>query len=243
MSATWSSIAEQAFDFRRAWRKSNRPGDLRERDGSLSDVDATVLSLLVQIGEIDHVVCADDEIRTALATAFDAVPAHAPVVCSAVPGSDPLILLTPLAGLGEVAGVRQPSVVLVYGLRGFLQGPIVPATTASGLRLLGPASPALWQCGLAIAAAPDEQDAASALVDKLAQTLKGEWIDPLALLEKVQLLSARLRRLGQSDVDGQDMREDRIAQLEDEIEVLRRSALVRQRSLVAAVTDPARAVP
>ena len=82
--------------------------------------------------------------------------------------------------------------MLVYGLgAGLPLAAIQMGAPTAVLHPLALASPALWQCGLASVdgSAPSGID----LVAEIARVMRGEWIDPLALLERVQQLTAQLK--------------------------------------------------
>ena len=139
---------------------------------------------------------------------------------------------------GPEADAPGCAACLLYGLRGALTMKTSRAATRSALRLLSAASPALWRCGLAIAVAPDDEDGQT-LVTDLGLAMRGEWIDPLALYEKVQQLTAQLRIAGAVTDVAADVEGDRIARLEFEIASLKRSALLRQHTLLVEAAQRA----
>ena len=241
MTSTWSQSTERAFDLRRAWRAALRDTGGAARPGPIGDVDVLVLSLLLDLTEADLVVCPADDLRGLLVEAFRAVSSPRRVV-AAPEGGRHLSLLS----LAEVAQPQGDAAAcracVIYGLDGLLPFGVAPADRRSAFRLLSAASPALWCCGLAVGA-PDEA-AAKALVQDVGRAMRGEWIDPLALYEKVQQLSARLRQLGASvEATGPAAEDDRLARLEFEVASLKQSALLRQHALLAEAAQRASSAP
>jgi hypothetical protein len=248
LTSSWSQSTERAFDLRRAWRAVLRDtagaaphADRSACSAPIGDVDILVLSLLLDLTEADLLVCPADHLRGLLGETFRAVSSPTRVV--AAPGDGRHLSLLSLAEVAQPQGdTGTCQACVVYGLGGLLPLGAVPADRRSAFHLLSAASPALWCCGLAVAA-PDEASA-EALFHGLGRAMRGEWIDPLALYEKVQQLSARLRQLGASvESAGPTAEDDRLARLEFEVASLKQSALLRQHVLLAEAAQRASSVP
>ncbi len=242
VARTWMQMARTALDGGRVWREVVRARRIDPRDLAFTAVDFMVLSLVLDLEKVDVAVCADEQLRALLDDVcfIQGTAPHRRFLAS--PDSDPYLHLTTL----RTAGGRADGQVtqLAYGLGGgfALSDCSAEAWTAS-LRPLSCAAPALWQCGLALVVFKGEGSRAAALIDRLALSMRGEWIDPLALYERVQVMTAKLKGLGHAEEIDPEAKLDRIAELENELASLKRAALVSQHLALVDAVERARGTP
>ena len=233
MTRTWSEMAGSALEAGRLWRGLLKERRVAEADLGFRGADMIVLALLMELAGVDAVVCAD----APLCDLVSAVLTRREAGSRAASGAGTTLRLSPLAGMADAGAPGTPEVHVAYGVAGLI------AFGGNGvrLRLLAGASPALWQCGLALVVRNGGEAAAEALVRDLALTMRGEWIDPLALYERVQVLTARLGTAGALDeVGGIEPEETRVAALERELASLKRAALVNQHLLLVEAAERTR---
>ena len=232
MTRTWSEMAGSALEAGRHWRALLKERRVAEADLRFRGADLIVLALLMELAGADEVVCADAPLGDLVGVALTRRDAG-----SRAASGGRTLRLSPFAGVADAGAPGTPEIHVAYGVAGLI------ALGGSGvrLRLLAGASPALWQCGLALVVRNGEEAAAEALVRDLALTMRGEWIDPLALYERVQVLTARLGAAGGLDeAGGAEPEETRVAALERQLASLKRAALVNQHLLLVEAAERAR---
>jgi hypothetical protein len=239
MTRSWTDMARTALEAGRRWRHGAGRGRADDAAPRLSAADVIVLSLLLDLEEVDSLVCRDGTLRTALEPVLQLENrGRALRLIEAPDGRSHLRLLA----ASEIAAEPDAGATLVlHGVgHGFALKDFPAAAQGFSLRPLSSAGPALWQCGLALAVPEGGAAKARSLVEKLARSMHGDWIDPLALYERVQQLSGRLKELGKVDARDPEATADRITELEHELASLKRAALVSQHLLLVEAVEQSR---
>jgi hypothetical protein len=239
MTRSWSQTARTALDGGRIWRGLVKQQSIVEADLGFRSTDMIVIALLRDLAEAETIVCPDEPLRDLIGAVFAEQGGEAPHACLVASDGRPHILLTPLLALGQAETSLDVVAQVVYGTADLL--PLVAPAGVAGLRLLSCAAPALWQSGLGLVVTAANDAAMRALIGELTLSMRGEWIDPLALYERVQVLTAKVRAAGQADDRGEaEPHGSKLAELERELASLKRAALVNQHLMLVDAAERVR---
>jgi hypothetical protein len=237
MARAWSQTARLALEGGRLWRGLVKKRKVTESEIGFRSTDMIVIGLLLDLADIDCLVCPETALRTLVEAVFVEQGGPKPRRCVAAADGTPHLLLTSIKALGRGAsGGEGCAAHAVHGI-----ADVLPLSGSVSLRVLACTAPALWQCGLALVVGGAGDAGVSALIGDLALSMRGEWIDPLALYERVQVLTAKLKAPGQSDDRGEaEPVASRLAELERELASLKRAALVNQHLMLVDAAERVR---